>query len=182
MSLPALSCDFVRNLCRWEFPLHGNAVLLPSPMRVGLVAAEPLPFLHPLLPFPCAVSSSLSPESSFVASLSSPPTGFPLSYSAQLGRVGGSRWGWVLRIKFRDTHLPRFCRFAVFYYRPTFSPSPLEGQTPAPQPIRFDCVAVKRGAGGETVRSDISCPRASSFSVRTDWHCVGGRHAVMCAM
>ena len=113
----------------------------------------------------------------------------PLSYSAQLGRVGGSRWGWVLRIKFRDTHLPRFCRFAVFYYRPTFSPSPLEGQTPAPQPttrrlvsVRFDCVSVERGAGGETVRSDISCPRASFFSVRTDWHCVGGRHAVMCAM
>ena len=36
-----------------------------------------------------------------VASSSSPPEGFPLAYRAQLSRVGGSRWGWVLRMKFR---------------------------------------------------------------------------------
>ena len=42
---------------------------------------------------------------SLVAPFSSPPAGLPLSCSDQLGRVGGSRWGWVLRIKFRATHL-----------------------------------------------------------------------------
>ena len=32
-------------------------------------------------------------------------------YSAKLGRVGGSRWGWVLRMKFRDTH--KHCGHAI---------------------------------------------------------------------
>ena len=45
------------------------------------VTAElhPLPFLHPLLPFPSAVSSSLSPGASFVTPFSPPPAGLLLS-------------------------------------------------------------------------------------------------------
>ena len=44
---------------------------------------------------PFSFSTSSGPG---VASSSS-PQGFPLSFRAQLGRVGGSRWGWVLEIK-----------------------------------------------------------------------------------
>ena len=42
-----------------------------------------------------------------ICPFSSPPAGFPLSYSALSGRLGGSRWGWVLRINFRATTLAK---------------------------------------------------------------------------
>ena len=69
----------------------------PGLVRVGLAAAEPLLFLNPSLPVlstvwvlflpPCPLRISSIASSSSV-------------YRAQFGRLGGSRWGWVLQIQY----------------------------------------------------------------------------------
>ena len=59
-------------------------------VRVGLAAVEPLS----------------PPTSSLLLLFAGWGLIFFLPYRAQLGRVGGSRWGWVLQIKFPCQHTP----------------------------------------------------------------------------
>ena len=65
-------------------PVSGSGFIFfpQSLVRVGLAAVEPL---SPP-PLPCCSFSPVGVSFSLVA----------ISYRAQLGRVGGSRWGWVL--------------------------------------------------------------------------------------
>ena len=88
--------------------------------RVGLAAVEPLLALPPFqaaplrrLGFPCPPCLSLCVWE----------VGFRVLPRAQLGRLGGSRWGWALQIKFpchNSLSLSPCPIYTPFSYPPTY--------------------------------------------------------------
>ena len=124
-SLLFSSYFFALSACACRFEVTVTSVSLPPFMsHRGLfnTASSGWPCSPPcsLLALPCVLGGGVS----FVA------------YRAQLGRLGGSRWGWVLQIKYRaiqtnvshavkptflsSLHPPRLCRIAIFSIKPTF--------------------------------------------------------------
>ena len=107
-----LPCRVDADYRHWVLDLRSLQPLV----RVGLAAAEPRLFLSPppflpLLPRAVWVPLFLLPPPDFLGRLLFLPPRWGCGVSfvssrAQIGRVGGSQWGWVLQTKFpcHDVH------------------------------------------------------------------------------